>query len=146
MYSRHAWVAFAVAQRGWRRLFMVLGAVTLGLAATTLSTALNFGPDHALAWAHAHRTGRPGRRRRSRGPAGGASPTALQRGWGWWCWGRWWPLMAQAPADPYYAQSLQSWEQGRFIRFHGAARWVGWLWPYVALIYLLLRVADRDQA
>ncbi len=39
-------------------------------------------------------------------------------------------LVAQAPADPYFAQSLQGWEQGRFIRFHGAAQWVGWLWPY----------------
>ena len=26
--------------------------------------------------------------------------------------------------------SLQAWEQGRFIRFHGLAQWVGWLWPY----------------
>jgi hypothetical protein len=54
-------------------------------------------------------------------------------------------LVAQAPADPYYADSLQSWEQGRFIRFHGVAQWVGWLWPYAAMLYLLRRVsAARD--
>jgi hypothetical protein len=53
-------------------------------------------------------------------------------------------LVAQAPIDPYYAESLQAWEQGRFIRFHGAAQWVGWLWPYVALVYLLLRVTARE--
>jgi hypothetical protein len=55
-------------------------------------------------------------------------------------------LVAQAPADPYFAQSLQGWEQGRFIRFHGAAQWVGWCWPYAALIYLLVRLAARDAS
>jgi hypothetical protein len=55
-------------------------------------------------------------------------------------------LVAQAPADPYFAQSLQAWEQGRFIRFHGAAQWVGWLWPYAALIYLLARLAAREPS
>jgi len=54
-------------------------------------------------------------------------------------------LVAQAPTDPYYAESLQGWEQGRFIRFHGLAQWVGWLWPYAALVYLLARVAARDS-
>jgi hypothetical protein len=53
-------------------------------------------------------------------------------------------LVAQAPTDPYFAQSLQAWEQGRFIRFHGAAQWVGWLWPYAAMAYLLARVSARD--
>ena len=55
-------------------------------------------------------------------------------------------LVAQAPADPYYAASLQGWEQGRFIRFHGVAQWVGWLWPYVAMAWLLARLAARLNA
>ena len=38
-------------------------------------------------------------------------------------------LVAQAPADPYFGASLEAWEQGRFVRFHGLAQWVGWLWP-----------------
>jgi len=54
-------------------------------------------------------------------------------------------FVAQAPSDPYFAQSLQLWEQGRFIRFHGAARWVGWLWPYAAIVYLLARLGARDE-
>jgi len=54
--------------------------------------------------------------------------------------------VAQAPTDPYYAESLQGWEQGRFIRFHGLAQWIGWLWPYAALFYLLARVTARDNA
>ena len=50
-------------------------------------------------------------------------------------------LVAQAQQDPYFAASLQLWEQGQFIRFHGMAQWVGWLWPYAALAWLLRRAA-----
>ena len=46
---------------------------------------------------------------------------------------------------PYFAQSLHGWEQGRFIRFHGAAQWVGWLWPYAAIVYLLTRLAGTGR-
>jgi hypothetical protein len=53
-------------------------------------------------------------------------------------------LVAGAPSDPYYAASLQGWEQGRFIRFHGLAQWVGWLWPYAAMGWLLTRLTQRD--
>jgi hypothetical protein len=52
-------------------------------------------------------------------------------------------LVAQAPTDPYFALNLQSWEQGRFVRFHGLAQWVGWLWPYAAMLWLMWRVLDR---
>ena len=46
-------------------------------------------------------------------------------------------LLNQAPESAYFAQTLQAWEQGRFIRFHGLAQWLGWLWPYAALVYVL---------
>lgn len=137
-------VAFAVMRPGWRRGALVLAVPLLGLGATTLSTAMNFGPQHALAWltpavlpalilggllamalALVPRRGAAG--------LGLVTLTALVA------------LVAQAPADPYYAESLQAWEQGRFIRFHGAAQWVGWLWPYATLAYLLGRVVARDE-
>ena len=53
-------------------------------------------------------------------------------------------LLNQAPADPYFAQTLQTWEQGQFIRFHGVVQWLGWLWPYAALLYVLMRLSGRD--
>ena len=53
-------------------------------------------------------------------------------------------LVTQAPSDPYFADRLQAWEQGRFIRFHGAARWVGWFWPYAAIVYMFARLGARD--
>ena len=51
------------------------------------------------------------------------------------------PLGASAPADPYFAASLQLWEQGQFIRFHGMSQWVGWVWPYAAMAWLMARLA-----
>ncbi|HMS27485.1 MAG TPA: VanZ family protein [Burkholderiaceae bacterium] len=47
-----------------------------------------------------------------------------------------------APTNPYFAQTLQTWEQGRFIRFHGVAQWLGWLWPFVVMGYALVRVSS----
>ena len=137
-------IAFSVARPGWRRLVLVFGAVALGCAATTLSTALNFNPQHLLAWSTPQALAAlvfgavaaclisvvPGR---AAAGVGLIALTALVT------------VVAQAPADPYFAQSLQLWEQGRFIRFHGAARWVGWLWPYAAILYLLARLGAKDE-
>ena len=137
-------IAFSVARPGWRRLVLVGGAAALGCAATTLSTALNFNPQHLLAWSTPQALAAigfaaafacilaivPGR---AAAGVGLIVLTALVT------------LVSQAPADPYFAQSLQLWEQGRFIRFHGAARWVGWLWPYAAIVYLLARLGARDD-
>jgi hypothetical protein len=138
-------VAFAIAMPGWRRLALVLGAVLLGMAATTLSTALNFGPDHAWAWST------PGALAALALGAGLAVllallPRRVAAGLGLVALTALVALVAQAPEDPYFAESLQAWEQGRFIRFHGAAQWVGWLWPYVAMAYLLARLGKRDEA
>ena len=138
-------VAFAVAQPGWRRLVLVLGAAALGCLATTLSTALNFGPQHLLAWSTPQAVAALAAGvvlasvlsltpRRAAAGLGLIALTALVT------------FVAQAPPDPYFAQSLQAWEQGRFIHFYGAAQWVGWLWPYVAIVYLLARLGAREEA
>ena len=136
-------VAFTIAVPGWRRSALVVGAAILGVAATTLSTALSFGPQHALAWTTAQAI---------QGVLVGVAaagllslvPGRVAAGFGLITLTALVMLVAQAPADPYFAQSLHAWEQGRFIRFHGAAQWVGWAWPYAALCYLLARVAARD--
>lgn len=137
-------VAFSIARTGWRRLVLVLGAAALGVMATTLSTALNFGPQHLMAWSTPQALAAlafgcvlaallsvlP---RRAGAGLGLVALTALVI------------VVAQAPSDPFFAQSLQGWEQGRFIRFYGVARWVGWLWPYAAIVYLLARLGARDE-
>ena len=56
-------------------------------------------------------------------------------------------LLNRAPAEPYFAQSLQLWEWGRFIQLHGLTQWLGALWPFAALwvgLRLALRAAPRQ--
>ena len=136
-------IAFTIAIAGWRRLVLVVGAVLVGTATTTLSTALNFGPNHAFAW-----TTRSALEALAIGTGAAMLlslvPRRVAAGFGLIALTALVMLVAQAPADPYFAQSLQGWEQGRFIRFHGAAQWVGWVWPYAGLAYLLARLAARE--
>jgi hypothetical protein len=47
-------------------------------------------------------------------------------------------LLNGAPLSPYFSESLEIWAQGRFIRFHGLSQWLGWLWPFAALVFGLL--------
>ena len=137
-------VAFSITRAGWRRLVLVLGAAALGVLATSLSTALNFGPQHLMAW------------RTPQALAAlafavllasllSAVPRRAAAGFGLMALTALVTVVAQAPSDPFFAQSLQGWEQGRFIRFYGVARWVGWLWPYAAIVYLLARLGARDE-
>jgi hypothetical protein len=42
--------------------------------------------------------------------------------------------------------TLQTWEQGQFIRFHGLIQWLGWLWPYALLLYLVNRLSSSSLA
>ena len=136
-------LGFSIARPGWRRALLVPAAVLVGLGANTLSAALNFGPVHALGWVTS--TVPIGLALGSvvalalvfigQRPAAALGLVALSVNVA---------LVAQAPSDPYYADSLQQWEQGRFIHFHGLAQWVGWLWPFVAGIALFRRLVRSD--
>ncbi len=136
------YLAYAVSPPGGRRIGLALGLGGAAVAASTLSTLLNFGPDHALAWctrstatamalALALALASLWLKPRLAGALALVSLTGLVM------------LVHQAPTDPYFAQSLLGWEQGRFVRFHGLAQWVGWLWPYAALAWLLGRMGSR---
>jgi len=133
-------LAFSAMRPGWRRLAAVVAFTALGMATTALSTALNFGPAHAMTWLTplvlrslavaavvAALLSLIGPRRAA--ALGLVALTGLV------------VLVAQAPPDPYFAESLQRWHQGAFIRFHGVAQWVGWLWPYAAMGWLLSRLS-----
>ena len=137
-------LAFATTRSGWHRLALLGGAACMALAVSTLSTALNFGPAHALSWwspttARALALGAAlallaiGAGPRLAAALGLAAMSVLV------------VLVAGAPTDPYYAASLKGWEQGRFIRFHGLAQWIGWLWPYAAIGWLVTRLARRSE-
>jgi VanZ family protein len=137
-------VAFTAMPASLRRTALALGALLLGVGGMSLSTLLNFGPSHASAWITPAVL--PGLglglvvalvmvplSPRLMAGVGLVVLTGLVVG------------VAHAPEDPYFAQSLLAWEQGRFVRFHGLAQWVGWLWPYAAMLWLLTRLGSRHD-
>ena len=118
--------------------FVTVGA---GAVATGLSAALSYAPHHAWYWLQ--------------WPVVAGMATALLAALalagtgarlcaalGVLALGVYLSLLNQAPADPYFSQTLQTWEQGRFIRFNGLAQWIGWLWPYGVVLYLLARLRE----
>jgi VanZ family protein len=138
-------LAFAVTL-GWHRrmLLWFIGAV-IALGASSLSAALSYSPENAWGWlSFASQVGL------ALGIGIALMCIALPRKL---CLGLLlaalvWQLslVNSAPETPYFAQTLQSWEQGRFIRFHGLAQWLGWLWPYAALLVALMALSRRDTS
>ena len=129
--------------KGWqRRAIFLIAACAISICASGLSSALSYGPQHAWDWLS----------------------LPVQVGWGlgallaalclalppraclalllvalvWQL-----DMLNSAPSSPYFAQTLQAWEQGRFIRFNGLAQWLGWCWPYAALVWALVSVSRR---
>jgi hypothetical protein len=128
-----------------RRAVFAFVAIALGVGVTALSAALSWGPTHAWAWLSLPvRLGLlfglllallmlPVPRRGCAAVLLLALVVHLS-------------VLNQAPASAYFADTLAAWEQGRFIRFNGLAQWLGWLWPFAALVYVLLRVSRREAA
>ncbi len=51
-------------------------------------------------------------------------------------------MLNNASASAYFSLTLHNWEQGQFIRFHGLIQWLGWLWPFVLVAYLMIRLSS----
>ncbi|MGA8008404.1 MAG: VanZ family protein [Thiomonas sp.] len=127
----------ALLRPGAPRLRLALALTATGLLAVSLSAALSFGPEHALAWATV-----PTLRSVVLGLMLGLPLAYLSPRWsaaaGALCllfalvW-----INFSGPG-PYYAMNLQSWSQGMFIRLYGLPQWLSWLWPFAALIYLVV--------
>jgi len=134
-------LGFAILRRTTHRAVFMLLSIPMVLGVSMLSASLTYGPQHAWVWLTqpvslglifalamtlfsltiGHRT------------AAVLSLLAWSFALGW---------LNRAPEVAYFAQSLQIWEQGRFIHFHGLSQWLGWLWPYGAL-WVGLRLALR---
>jgi VanZ family protein len=136
-------IGYCVIRGLLHRLQFMLMLLLTGLFFTALSAALSYGPEHVWSWLDM-----PAR-------AGFIGATLLM------LLTLWVParlaaalallalvlqltLLNLAPDGPYLAQTLQIWEQGRFIRFNGLGQWLGWLWPFAALLYVLLRVSRSE--
>jgi VanZ family protein len=48
-------------------------------------------------------------------------------------------LVNLLPINPYFDVMLEDWRQGRYVHFNGLARWLAWVWPYAALIWLAVQ-------
>jgi VanZ family protein len=129
-------LGYCVIQNLSKRIWFLLWVAVLGGGATALSSALSFGPEHAWAWLTeavllALACAGLGLAVLLRVPPRGAAAFAVLG------LGIYLSLINQVPSNPYFEQTLFMWEQGRFIRFHGLAQWLGWVWPFAALVYVM---------
>lgn len=133
-------LAFGVLRTVPQRLLLSVAALALGFLSSSLSAALTYGPAHAWGWIN------PDVLKGLllavmalglllRVPPRVCRVLALVA----LVWQL--ALLNQASADVYFAQTLQNWEQGRFIRFHGLIQWIGWLWPFAVLLHLVGRLS-----
>lgn len=125
-------LAYALCPRPADRIVLLPVVCLMALSALALSSALSYGPEHAWVWVTP--------------PVMAGAVIGLLLSF--FClraprrlclvfllaalvWQL--SLINQASETPYYALVLQSWEQGRFIRFQGLTQWLAWIWPYMVL-------------
>ena len=127
----------------WRRAVLACGLISLGIAASALSAALSYGPEHAWAWMT-----QPALSGMTLALVLGllliGVPSRFARALLLIALTLHLAIINQAPQSAYFAQTLQAWEQGRFVRFHGVTRWLGWLWPLLAMLYVLGQALRRE--
>jgi len=133
-------LGFGVIREWGQRLRYSLWVLAMSLCMSALSAALTYGPSHAWDW-----IGPPVLKGwllaalvlglLLRAPARLCLVLALVAV----VWQL--TLLNQASASAYFALTLQNWEQGRFIRFHGLIQWLGWLWPFALLAHLVRRLS-----
>ena len=140
-------LAYSVVRTLQQRWSAMLVFLTLGLFASALSAALTYGPVHAWDWTSSEvRAGVVAALCATSLAAFLSRRTCLVIALV--CLVLQLALLNNAATDAYFSLTLQTWEQGRFIRFHGLIQWIGWLWPYVALAYLMQRLSTsspRDE-
>jgi VanZ family protein len=117
---------------------LALGLIAAAVLVKTLASALLFAPENAFVWV-------------TPGAQGGFVIGLIMLGGLAFA-----PAQAQrrvaaatlllsllivntTPLNPYFMATLQSWFQGRFLNFNGAAQFLSLLWPFFALWFLGLR-------
>jgi VanZ family protein len=136
-------LGYCVAGAPWRRIVLACALIAAGIFASALSATLSYGPEHAWAWL-------------SQPAQAGLTlafilsllliwvPARLARALLLITLTLHLAIINQAPQSAYFAQTLQDWEQGRFIRFHGLAQWLGWLWPVATMLHVLGQFWRRE--
>jgi hypothetical protein len=126
-------LGYAIVRRVGQRLAFAVAFSGLVLSVEALSAALTYGPANAWSWLTPPVTlglfAAMGMALFSLALGHRACAVLMLLAWSFAL-----GLLNRAPEPAYFAQSLETWEQGRFIRFHGLSQWLGWIWPYAALI------------
>ena len=126
------------------RILLLFALLIAALAVKMLSTALFFTPDNAFTWITPGAQGGvllgiglltgfaflpPSAQRRSAVVLLIAALIAINL----------------APTNPYFIATLETWVQGKFLNFNGAAQFLSLLWP-VAALWFLLHASHRVKA
>ena len=138
-------LGFGVIRQAGQRFLYLLAVLAMALGMSALSAALSYGPVHAWTWLDLPVM---------LGLVFGCVvaliflPMSARTAWAFL-------LLAvlvqqsvlnQSPESAYFAQTLQTWEQGQFVRFHGLVQWLGWLWPYAVMLLALVRLSRERSA
>jgi VanZ family protein len=133
-------------RQGW-----VMAVVAVAVSFNALSAALTYGPEHAWYWLDAKVFAGL-----ALGCLMGLLALRLSPSWvlGVMLLAQLMLLLwvNQLTASVYLMQTVQTWEQGRFIRFHGLTQWLHWLWPWALLLlgsarwWRALKQAQRQPA
>ena len=127
----------AAARRGWVRLPLLASLLLVGIGMSSLAAALGFGPANTWSWLTPRSgagllagllialvcTALP-----SRVNAVLAVPvlTGLIL------------VVTRTEPSPFWQLELQRWELGARVQLYGLLRWLGWLWPLLALGWAML--------
>ncbi|MES2074423.1 MAG: VanZ family protein [Pseudomonadota bacterium] len=116
---------------------LVAALIASAIVVKALATALLFSPENAFAWV-------------TPGAQGGLligaimlaglafAPHAAQRRLAVLTLLLGLLVINTTPANPYFVATLQSWVQGKFLNFNGAAQFLSLLWPFCAVWFLWL--------
>ncbi|MEN9669948.1 MAG: hypothetical protein RL018_225 [Pseudomonadota bacterium] len=136
-------LAYSILRTSAQRVVFLIAVLTASVLVSGISAGLSYGPEHALAWLTL-----PVKLGLLGAAVAGVLCLALSARS---CIAvllvalvAQFFMLNSAPASPYFAQTLQTWEQGRFIRFHGVVQWLGWLWPFAAVGYVMARISKPN--
>jgi len=118
------------------KVLLVVLVFAAAVTVRALSTALQFSPENAFAWL-------------TPGAQGGLllgmvmlsglifAPPVAQRRVAALTLFMSLVVVNLAPANPYFVATLQTWVQGKFLNFNGAAQCLALVWPFFMLWFLL---------
>ncbi|MDO9421724.1 MAG: VanZ family protein [Herminiimonas sp.] len=118
------------------RVVLLLALLVAALAVKTLSTALFFTPENAFTWIT---PGAQGGVLLGLGLLTGFAflPSSTQRRCAVGLLIAALIVINVAPTNPYFVATLETWVQGKFLNFNGAAQFLSLLWTVAALWFLL---------